>query len=75
MTQEVPREHLFGFKYKLIVIEYMEVPKSPEMVKKTDRRGILRYGDLIDTWPEGNIYIDKDKLPTPENITVPEAGA
>ena len=53
----------------------MEVPKSHETVKKKDRRGILRYGDLIDAWSEGNISFDDDNLPTTENITVPEAGS
>ena len=53
----------------------MEVPKSPYMVKKTDSWGVLRYGDFIDVWSEGNISIDEDNLPTTENTTVPEAGA
>ena len=53
----------------------MEVPKSHETVKKTDRRGILRYGDFIDAWSEVNISIDNDNLPPSENITVSEAGS
>ena len=53
----------------------MEVPNSPEMVKKTDRRGILRYGDFIDAWSEVNISMDNNNLPPSENITVSEAGS
>ena len=53
----------------------MEVPKSPYMVKKTDSWGVLRYGDFIDVWSEGNISIDNDNLPTPDNMKVPEAVA
>ena len=55
----------------------MEVPNSPEMVKKTDRRGILRYGYFIDAWSEVNISMYNNNLPPSpsENITVSEAGS
>ena len=53
----------------------MEVTKSPDMVKKTDMRGIPRYGELIDVWSEVNISIEDYNLPTPDNTTVPESGA
>ena len=52
----------------------MEVPKSPHIVKRRDWRGILQYGDFIDVWSEGKIFIDNDNRPTPESITVPESG-
>ena len=53
----------------------MEVPNSPEFAKKTDSMGIPRYGDFIDVWSEGNIFIDDDNLPRPENIKMIKSGA
>ena len=39
------------------VIEEVEVQKAPHMAKKIERRGILRYGDVIEVQVEGEIYI------------------
>ena len=75
VTREGHRESFFGFKDEVDVIEEAEVPKALEMVKKIERRGILRDGDVIKVRSEEDIYIDGDKLPAPKNIPVPEEGS
>ena len=75
VTQEGPREHIFGFEDKVGVIEEAEVHKSTEMVKKTERMGVLRDGDVIEVRSEGEISIDNDNLLVPENLPVLEAVA
>ena len=44
------------------------------MVKKIERRGILRDGYVIKVQSLGQISIDNKNLPTPENILTTEAG-
>ena len=41
----------------------MEVPKSPDMVQKTDRMGILRHGYL-------SMFCQRDRFPL-KKITYP----
>ena len=67
-THEFPIKQLFGLKEEMGAIEEAEVPKAPEMVKKIEIRGILRYGDVIEVRSEGQISIDDDNIPVPENI-------
>ena len=38
--------------------------------KKSERRGILQYADVIEVQEEGEIYIDDDNLPVLENPPV-----
>ena len=73
MTQEGHRESFFGFKDEVDVIEEAEVPKALETVKKIERRGILRDGDVIKVRSEGEIYIHKNNLLSPENRLVTES--
>ena len=68
VTHEGPRKHFFGLEEEMGAIEEAEVPKAPEMVKKIEIRGILRYGDVIEVRSEGQISIDDDNIPVPENI-------
>ena len=41
VTQEGPRDQLFGFKDEVGVIEEAEVHREPEMVKKIEMREIV----------------------------------
>ena len=45
------------------------------MVKKIEMRGILRDGDVIEVWEEGEISIGDNNLSAPDNLPVTEAAA
>ena len=53
----------------------MDTHKEYNTVKKIDRRGVLPDGDVIKVQTEGEISIDDNDIPVPENILVPEAPA
>ena len=48
MTQEVSREHFFGFEDEVVVTEDEESPKAPDTLNKIDRRRVPQYGDFIE---------------------------